>query len=181
MNRILRRVQLGVLVALAVWVAVHTVLVWQTGWTSWRLGGFGMYAEPSLEYRGTAIVVCGQSTCLDVTSDIRHFMPLRDFEVPLLVPTPSGEARYRLVSSRPARFGELGFALADFRRMATRSHAEALVRERLSAACGPYLVVLYTQHVSMISRKATIESRPFVVDLQTTGCTDERRVLERGS
>lgn len=164
-----------------IWVAVHTVLIWQTGWTSWRLGGFGMYAEPSLEYRGTAIVVCKQAECLDVVSDVAFFAPLRDFDVPLLEPTPSGRARYRLIGSRPGRFGELGFAVAAFRRHPTRWHAEGLVRERLAAACGPYLVVLYTQHVSMITRKATVESRPFVVDLEAGGCTDERRILERGS
>lgn len=138
-----------------------------------------MYAEPSyIEYRGAAVVVCKQTACLDVVSDVDFFAPLRHFEVPLLEPTPSGEARYRLISSKRAR-RELSFALATFRKMPTEWHAEGLVRERLAAACGPYLVVLYTQHVSMITRKATVESRPFVVDLEAIGCTDERRVLER--
>jgi hypothetical protein len=165
MNAFLRRAQLGLLVALVLWVAVHTVLVWQTGWTSWRWGGFGMYAEPTLEYRASAIVACEDESCTGERADVEFFAPGRDFDVPVLQPTPSGEAPYRLVGSEPGRRGELSVALEAFRRMPTRWHAEGLVRARLAEPCGPYLVVLYTQHVSMLTREATVDPRPFVVSL----------------
>jgi hypothetical protein len=162
----MRRAQRVLLVALVVWVGVHTLMVWRTGWTSWRLGGLGMYAEPSLEYRGAAVVRCRERTCAAERPEAEHFAPTDHWDVPLLAPTPAGEARYALVGTRSGRFGRLSFGLEAFRRIPTGWHAEGLVDALLAEPCGPYLVVLYTQHVSMWSRDTTVDHRSFVVEYE---------------
>ena len=173
MRTVLRRVQQAVLVCVVVWVAVHTVLGWQLGWTPWRLGGFGMYAEPSLEYRSSAVVACDSSDCADEKLDAAYFAPTLSYGVPLLEPTPDGPSRYRLVGTQTTGLGK---SLAPFRRLPSQRRAEGLVRDRVADACGPYLVVFYKQNVSMISRQATVSPRLFVVNLPSDGCTRERRV-----
>jgi hypothetical protein len=161
----IKRAQTTVLVVVIVWVAAHTVIVWLTGWSSWRFGGFGMYAQPYNGYRAAAVVACDEDRCPDERADIRFFMPLDDDVVPLLAPARSGRAHYVVLSSRRAA-GRLEESLAVFKRTPTGGYAEGLVRARVSEPCGPYLVAHYQQHVSMLSRSASVLSRPFVVSMR---------------
>lgn len=169
----LQRVIIGVFLA---WVAIHTVIIWQTGWSAWRLGAMGMYADTSNAYRASAVVACSEPGCRREIRDVQAFAPLKNDSIPVLRSTPGGRTPYQLVDSRPMR-GQVSKAFGAFSRFPASWNARPLVRERLESPCGPYLVILYKQRVSTLRREAWVSARPFVVSLASSGgCDEDERV-----
>jgi hypothetical protein len=166
----LRRAQHVVIGLLVAWIAVHTVIIWQTGWSAWRLGGLGMYTESGVPYRAASIVACAEPGCEQERRDVQKFAPLKNASIPLLRSTPNDKTPYELVDVESAH-GRLLNALGHFERFPGTRNARALLRARLAHPCGPYLVAWYKQHVSMISRTASVAARSYVVTVPTTrGC-----------
>lgn len=172
----MRALQRFVIGAVVVWVAIHTVLIWSTGWSAWRLGGFGMYTEGGWYFWAASIVACGEPSCDNEKDDIQAFMPVRNTSVPVLRSTPGGKAPYMLVDAAKAPRA-VSKVLNSFEHFPSSWNARALLRSRLDSPCGPYLVAHYRQRLSLISKKEWVKARPYVVTMQYTGsCSGGRRV-----
>lgn len=159
-----RRAQWALLVLLALWVAIHTIVIWNTGWSAWRLGGLGMYSEPSgRRYWAAAIVECRSPGCrteLRAAEDLAVL--IRNESLVFLRQGPEG--RYESFEDEEMDTpGDVSASLRSFTTFPSANNARRLVRASLVQRCEPYLAVRYRQRVSMFSRRAFVEARPFVV------------------
>jgi hypothetical protein len=167
----LRRIQYALLVLLVAWVAVHTVWVWRSGWSAWRLGGMGMYAVPTRNYSAAVIVLCRGADCRSERRHAARFAgAVREAGgVPVLRARPAA-GDFEVVNVDDAD-GEEALALRRFELFPREDSAEHfIVTMLLRAECGPYLAVHYRQRVSLIRRVATIETRAFEVTLEGDMC-----------
>lgn len=166
---VFRRAQWTLLVLLSLWVAVHTVVIWNTGWSAWRLGGLGMYTEPSgRRYWAAALVECRTAGCRSELRDAKA-LALRVESFDLLRHQPDGEYESVEIDEMDTP-GDVSETLRSFYTFPSDDNARRLVRATIERPCAPYLAVRYRQRVSLISRRAYVDARPFVVSATEAGC-----------
>lgn len=160
----LRRAQWALLILLSLWVAVHTVIVWNTGWSAWRLGGLGMYSEPSgRRYWAAVVVECRSAGCrteLRAAPDLG--LLVRNESLVFLRHEPDGSYESFEVDEDEAP-GDVDETLRSFTTFPSANNARRLVRASLERQCAGHLAVRYRQRVSLVSRRAYLDARPFVV------------------
>ena len=166
----LRRAQLALLGLLALWVAIHTVFIWSTDWSAWRLGGLGMYSQPGRRYAAAALVQCRSNGCRSELRSANVFASrIRDESLLLLHREPDGPYEpFELEEVETP--GDVSDSLRNFLTFPGAGSARRLVRATIAQPCGSYLVVRYRQRVSMFTRRSFVESRPFAMSASTEDC-----------
>ena len=158
-----RRAQWALLVLLTLWVGVHTVVIWNTGWSAWRLGGLGMYSEPAgRRWWTAAIVECQSAGCRSELRDVQALGPRIRESFVLLRPEPGG-GYSSFEDEEMDTPGDVSATLRGFTTFPSANNARRLVRATIEQRCAPYLAIRYRQRVSLISRRAYVQARPFVV------------------
>lgn len=169
--RLLNGIQVALMVALAMWTLVgHTILVNVTGYSAWRLGGFGMYGEPGSRYVAIAVVRCSDAASCDFAA--RSASSLRTRVVPGTLSvfdalternTLKWAADMQFASSAQGERAKNRDSYIDMVTFPNAKHARQLLQRLPEAACPEHCVVgHYRQRVSLLSRKVAVDTRVFV-------------------
>lgn len=172
-HSVLRFLQILVLVMLAGWTIVgHTILINITGFSAWRLGGFGMYGEPGGRYLAVAVIRCSTKGDCDFASQSAGAIAPRA--------TPGGtisifDAYHEENTLRWGRDVVLSFGPTGLERrnqqafetaiyFPTIGNATRLIRLLPREACPTHCIVAhYRQRVSLLARLLEVDSRVFFV------------------
>lgn len=163
-----------ILAALAIWTLVaHTAMVHATGYTAWKLGGFGMYGEPTIRHVAIAAIRCdddpgcrfARTSAESAAARLQRGAPIslfsisgRDGTLQSLTQGPLPAEDTSLASPRSV--------VPRFKSFPNAHNARRVAALLGGDSCRPRcLVVHYRQRAFVLRGELSVETRAFEVSL----------------